>query len=324
MAVIIEVKEPNTKGIHRYSLNHNEFSLGRGYDNDVIIDDPYSDIHHAIIKNDGNAFQVKDCSNLNGIQNEKRQELGEISLISSGDRITIGHTQIRVLDPEHPLPKTLPLRNANSFTSMSLKALENIWTCLCLVGILWLIELDRIYLASDRQEDVTQYFSSSIEDIIGILLIAGIMSFIGKVALKEWHFLRNLSGLSLILILVWLIEIPKEAMAFSLNFAETLWLAELATVAFTVGILTVVFLSNLPRFKPIYQTLVVCCITVATMTYLVVSEQENNERNKHYYPVISEVFSPMQLPFANVITEQEFLEESQIVFEKLNAHFSEP
>ena len=68
MAELI-VEELNRLGhiVNRYKIEEFPASLGRGFDNDIILDDPYVSPHHVSILPDENGWQIIDEDSLNGI-----------------------------------------------------------------------------------------------------------------------------------------------------------------------------------------------------------------------------------------------------------------
>lgn len=78
--------------------------IGRGYDCDVILDDPYVAPLHCVISEAGaKQFSLEPLSPGNGVQVAGRQ-LDQVTLITSDDVIRCGHTQFRIRPADYPVP----------------------------------------------------------------------------------------------------------------------------------------------------------------------------------------------------------------------------
>jgi pSer/pThr/pTyr-binding forkhead associated (FHA) protein len=84
-----------TSGDHhgtRFRLNENETTIGRGGDNDVVIDDDDVSREHASVRLSGNDWYLTDLDTTNGtLVNEHRISRHKLH---SGDRIVIGRTNL--------------------------------------------------------------------------------------------------------------------------------------------------------------------------------------------------------------------------------------
>ncbi|MDC8756097.1 FHA domain-containing protein [Janthinobacterium fluminis] len=102
----IETLARNGEVLHRQRVAALPLRLGRGYDNDVILDDAHTAARHAIIEADGEGMPVlRDLGSQNGcIHRGKR--LGSIAL--DGDTVVrLGHSNLRLRGADHPVPAEL-------------------------------------------------------------------------------------------------------------------------------------------------------------------------------------------------------------------------
>jgi hypothetical protein len=70
-------------------------TIGRGYDCDIIIGDPYLSARHARVDYDGDVIRLSDMGSENGTPS---------GAVQSGAVLRIGRTDIRILKPSHPVP----------------------------------------------------------------------------------------------------------------------------------------------------------------------------------------------------------------------------
>jgi hypothetical protein len=99
----VETLARNGDVLHRHRVDALPIRLGRGYDNDCIVDDAHCAPRHAIIEHDPDGRMVlRDLGTKNGVIHQGRRK---DSLVMSGDTvIRIGHTTLRVRAADFPVP----------------------------------------------------------------------------------------------------------------------------------------------------------------------------------------------------------------------------
>ncbi|HAT33571.1 MAG TPA: hypothetical protein DCW29_22835 [Janthinobacterium sp.] len=91
----IETLARNGEVLNRQQVNALPIRLGRGYDNDFILDDAHTAARHAVIEDDGaGGLVLRDLGSQNGsIHRGRRQS----SIVLGGDTVVrLGHTNLRV------------------------------------------------------------------------------------------------------------------------------------------------------------------------------------------------------------------------------------
>lgn len=109
MELIIEEISRGQKLLHRHKCHKSHISVGRGYQNDIIISDPHVCSEHLFIEYNGDHWVIKDNNSLNGsfINHNKKSVLADEYKINSGDIITIGKSQIRFVFANHSVPESI-------------------------------------------------------------------------------------------------------------------------------------------------------------------------------------------------------------------------
>jgi FHA domain-containing protein len=92
--VVVEVLDGRGAVRDRVYLAELPATIGRAYDNAVVLDDPYVDPVHARIVAANGWVAVEDAGSVNGIT-------------ASGDTVRIGRTTLRLVDPTRPLAPAL-------------------------------------------------------------------------------------------------------------------------------------------------------------------------------------------------------------------------
>lgn len=113
MAILIELLNSQGRVVERHKFNQPQISLGRGYNNDIILLDPHSCAEHAVLTlNDQQQWQLTDMDSVNGIRNQRGQRVNQQPITQSGQEFTLGKQRLRVLFSDHPVAATQPLHAA--------------------------------------------------------------------------------------------------------------------------------------------------------------------------------------------------------------------
>lgn len=92
--------------LHRHEVDTLPIRLGRGYDNDFIVDDEYAAPRHAVIEaGPGGQLVLRDLGTRNGVVVRGRRQ---DSVVLTGDTVVrMGHTSLRVRAADFPVPREL-------------------------------------------------------------------------------------------------------------------------------------------------------------------------------------------------------------------------
>lgn len=97
----------------RYAFSTLPITLGRGYDNDLILDDAHTAVHHAVIEADeAGVLVMRDLGSLNGMVNQGRR-LTSMTLVGT-EEIRLGQTHLRVRTADFSVTST-EIKNGESY-----------------------------------------------------------------------------------------------------------------------------------------------------------------------------------------------------------------
>ncbi|MFC5513216.1 FHA domain-containing protein [Massilia jejuensis] len=102
----IETLARNGDVLHRHRVDGLPIRIGRGYENDYILDDPYAAPRHALVEAgaDG-ALLLRDLGTRNGVVHAGKRSA---SLALTGDTVVrLGHTTLRIRAADFPVPGEL-------------------------------------------------------------------------------------------------------------------------------------------------------------------------------------------------------------------------
>lgn len=99
----IEMLARNGEVLHRHQVVSLPIRLGRGYDNDFIVDDEFAAPRHAVIEaNEEGQMVLRDLGTKNGVVHQGKRKT---SILMTGDTVVrMGHTTLRVRAADFPVP----------------------------------------------------------------------------------------------------------------------------------------------------------------------------------------------------------------------------
>ena len=106
--IVIEILDRFGKVRAFHRVERFPCTIGRGYDNDIILDDIYVAAHHLRLDYDeqGRLF-ASDLDSENGLYAVHPLKKVDSLWLQSGSRLRIGHTEIQVYFPDHPVPEAV-------------------------------------------------------------------------------------------------------------------------------------------------------------------------------------------------------------------------
>ncbi|HEY0062297.1 MAG TPA: FHA domain-containing protein [Telluria sp.] len=207
----IEMLARNGDVLHRHQVDGLPIRLGRGYDNDFIIDDAYAAPRHAVIeaREDG-APVLRDLGTKNGVIHRGRRHS---TLLMTGDtEIRIGHTTLRVRSADHAVAPELLDRTRHGWEGLAPG----------LVGILMvgLFAVFSVWLSDTQSFQLVRYLQALAFGVGGALVWAGAWAFGNRLFGRHVRLGRHLFvlGCGLMAVTVFKIVSSIAAYAFSLEF----------------------------------------------------------------------------------------------------------
>jgi len=187
--IIVEIT--HRKGFNKEykTFRKDSISIGRAFDNDIVIHDTFIDAHHLILTNEEGHWTIEDQQSENGTFFIQEGKTINSKSIESGEEILIGKTRLRFFSENHIVTPTKSLNLKRSF----LKEIDN-------TRCFWfsLIGMITIYIYSGYMENTDEL--TAIKTTLGlfmwILLCIGwsaIWSLMGKIIKQKARFPLHLS-----------------------------------------------------------------------------------------------------------------------------------
>ena len=158
-------------------------TLGRAFDNDIIISDTTISPHHLIIDTNERDIVVKNISNENGSSlNNKSLALGENTVVNLPAQLILAQRSIRLLKPDTPIEKT------------NMSTCRGVFALFCrplavslLMALTVIVILLENYFSTEYIGAFSNYVSKVIPSIWFLLALALLALGISRVATQRWQ-----------------------------------------------------------------------------------------------------------------------------------------
>jgi pSer/pThr/pTyr-binding forkhead associated (FHA) protein len=182
----IIIEEYARGGIHHcyHRISELPVHIGRAYNNDIVIADPYVSPLHLIIEKGEHGWIAVDQGSKNGSFVRNNSKITGTAELVSGDTISIGRTLLRLWSPEHPVPGELRLPSQRSPVR---RAIGPLLAFLSLAGVWGALTIQQ-FLNNANQIKPISLFASALPYLFFPLLWAGICSCAGFIVLRKAQF----------------------------------------------------------------------------------------------------------------------------------------
>jgi len=133
----VEVLDRHGEVAHRHAARTLPVRIGRAYDNDLILEDPYVAPHHAVVQRAPTGeLEIVDAGSRNGLFRARSRERVERERIDPGARYRVGRTEIRVRSSAHavadelvdrPTPRREPIAAFSAVLAVLAAVLLYVW-----------------------------------------------------------------------------------------------------------------------------------------------------------------------------------------------------
>lgn len=182
-SIFVEQLTPDGEVLHRSRVAHLPITIGRAYDNDIILDDPHTAAHHAQIElNQLDELIIADLGSYNGITYANTREN---FFVVGGDNIyRLGHTRLRI--------RTADYKVAAEVTDLTNHRWEGMLPALTGLALLLMTGLLSTWLADLNQGTLSKYLLELVSMFGFAIGWSGIWALFGKLFTGHARFGRHL------------------------------------------------------------------------------------------------------------------------------------
>ncbi|HEU4853123.1 MAG TPA: FHA domain-containing protein [Telluria sp.] len=233
----IETLARNGDVLHRHQVPGLPIRIGRGYDNDYIVDDAFTAPNHVVIEaDDAGGLVMRDLGTRNGVvhQGKRHAQLP----VDGNTVVRIGHTSLRVRSPQHAVEPELLDRTMHRWEG----ALPG------MLGILLItiFTLFTLWLNDTEEFQPIRYLQAAAMGIAGGLTWAGIWAVGNRLFDRHARLGRHLFILGSALAAATVFKIVSTVTAYALSWDEVVRYG--SHVAIAIGCVMIYF--HLRTIKP--------------------------------------------------------------------------
>lgn len=311
MEIIIEEISRTKKLIGRHKFLQQELTLGRGYQNDVILSDPHVCPDHLSLTFEDGDWYITDLDTVNGSFLNHQCKLAERHKVTSGDVISIGKSQVRLILPEHEIAPTLrfsPFDDILKVCAQPAIVLFNVLLFAAVVGVM-------VYFNTPTTFMISQALVPALGLTLGICLWPLLFALLAHLTKHEARIFTQIGVTFVIINLFWLLDISEVFLDFNVSSQINLnWLF----VPLNFALIYLLFWCNLyvafnqPRKRRLIIATSLSGLLIVGSYLLQMSKEPEFDYSPHYSTtLLSPAFRIM--PSNDV---DRFLEKSEKLFNK--------
>lgn len=213
MELIIEEISRGHKLLGRHKFIQNSVGIGRGYQNDVILDDPHVCPEHMSIDFDGENWVINAENSVNGSFIGNGKSPAHQHIIQSGDVISFGKSQIRVLFPNHPVASSVAFSPFESVINLT----RNPLMLIASIAFFGCISAYYIYLDKVIEATFTQLLVPAIGMTLLFTLWPLLVAIISHITKHDARVVSQVGICFLFFNLMWLSDITEKIISFNLS-----------------------------------------------------------------------------------------------------------
>ncbi|MEZ0260181.1 MAG: FHA domain-containing protein [Alphaproteobacteria bacterium] len=175
-------------------------TIGRGYHNDLILNDPHVGAKHFSIEHDDGGWLIRDLGSENGVTLNGKHLREPATVLKSGDHIRVGRTEIRFFEPQHAVTPAVRLARANALTLFLSKSLV-VWSAFAL-AIALLTGWTYLTVWTEAEDTASRLGAVAAAAFACILIWSGLWAAAGRLIRHKSRFRNHVALFSLYLIAI--------------------------------------------------------------------------------------------------------------------------
>ncbi|MEY8200967.1 MAG: FHA domain-containing protein [Colwellia sp.] len=312
--IIIEEITRNHKLLHRHKLKQSEISIGRNYQNDVILTDPHICPQHLSLKYSQGIWHLSDNNSVNGTLVENSQHKphdAHQQVISDGDVIILGKSQLRILFSDHQVSDTIVLSPFEYLIDL----IRHPIAVFISIALFMLIAGNISYLNQQVETNISQLFVSAVSMTLLFSLWPTGIAFISHLTKHDPRVLAQFGISFIFFILMWFSDLLEEIIVF--NSASNSALGLLITLL-PIGLAFSLFwLNSYIGFHMSAKRRIVLAISITALlfggTYLL---QYSKKREFNPHPHYNATLMAPDFLIAPSNSVDDFIKQSNVLFEQ--------
>ena len=296
-------------------LDRDRITIGRAYDNDLILSDTSISPHHALIETDENGnFVMNDLNSLNGIYLDHAGKVKDSVVLKSGSEYSFGKTPVRIFTSDHPVVDAVEIGESRKLAGVLGNPLVLIGAVL-VVSFLHAIEQWLTMVTEFKWRDIV-----NIELVVlGSAMLMGIFwAVIGRIFRHEANFRKQVTVILVFISFQFLLSRLFELLLFNtLNYTFSLIIMLLIEFVLIATLLWFNLLVATNQ-SPIQRSRTAIAVSIVLIVLSLYTELGSGPEFSDS-PEYVKLLDPPQFMVAGSVTENEFLSSMTVVFDNLDS-----
>jgi hypothetical protein len=309
--LIVEIHDahrrlPAYRHIVRFPL-----TIGRGYSNDIILNDPFVAAEHVVLDVAENGWVLRQLDVVNPPQLQGKTIKQEQTVIKSGDELLLGKTLIRFFKPQHAV---VPVKKMHDTIAGFLETSGELLAVVVLLLMLLMAQMFSEFLIVSEKISLQKVAANALPVVGVALLWAVIWSMIAFVVRRKTYYLFFLSVTIAYFLADMVLESAIEYVAFN---SRHILLPEILSYL-TSGVLMVfMFYANMGRAMNLTtrRRILLSNIFSWTLVLMIGFVMQANRPAFIADPEYQAMLKPPFAQWAETLSMQSFLQESDKLFE---------
>jgi hypothetical protein len=262
----VEVLSRHRDVTARVRINASELSIGRGYDNDVIVDDPYVAARHVrVFHDEAGQLVAEDIGSANGMYLDgKRSRLTRV-VVDGNVPIRIGQTLIRIREIGHAVEhERLGGSERRFLPVVAATALG--------LGLLGFNAVN-VWFAQTSEPHLSDYLIPLLTLGVVALIWIGIWSLLSRLFSGQSHFLRHVLIAEAVVLAFWIYNELTRFSAFSLT-SSVAYSYEYIALWLALAVMCFLHLREVGRTHLLAKAIVVAVLLVTAVAVTMLQRSE--------------------------------------------------
>ncbi len=284
--LIVQLGNKQGRAANVVRSREGSLTVGRSYDNDLVLTDIHIAPAQVTFQRTEDQWSMHILDQTNPVLLNDQPITGDMSVVRSGDRVTLGRTRLTIYADDHPVEPTKKLVLYNWLERHS----PSVLTAIGFLVTVCLADLGFGYLLESTDLKWSEFAYAELWAVVVIVIWAGIWALAGRVIRQQPRFLLQLMVTTFTYLLVVVLTLTLGYFIYLFHNPQV---TELAYWALAFIALVVLFRLNLLVATHVERTLLVSVILAAAILGVIYSFVLLSETEEFVYePEFSQSLMP--------------------------------
>ena len=309
----------DSEALPRLFSAHESCTIGRGYRNDLVINDEYADAEAVRLSRtaDGLFWQLELINNSVNVRlNERPLEAGACYRLQHDDELTLGKTTLLLIDPDQPVPAARALR-FNRWTEGKLGILFTLVSLLLVLGAFRGLDWLLVEPTGSWRETVVFIAAGAIASTAW----ASVWALAGKLFRQQSAFFDHLLTLTWVMAITLPLEFIPSWLGFTTNEPMT---SRISDAVATLIVLFLLLSRHLALATRLQRPRLVGAIATLVMGGVMLISELNSVESRQYWPQYTHDLAPASWYFGPRQSADDYLLDLGQLLDEMPAAADEP